>query len=86
MIFLNIKRFQDSILKYHNGEKIKWVYLKQNPLGIETIAYKGYEDPLEVLDFIREYIHPDKIYTKALYKKIMRLYTSMKWSEPTDAF
>ena len=83
--FLKYKKISRQYSEISNGEKIKWVYLKQNPLGIETIAYKGYEDPLEVLDFIREYIHPDKIYTKALYKKIMRLYTSMKWSEPTDA-
>ena len=83
--FLKYKKISRQYSGIHNGDKIKWVYLKQNPLGIETIAYKGHEDPPEVLDFIREYIHPDKIYTKALYKKIMRLYKSMKWSEPTDA-
>ena len=83
--FLKYKKISRQYSGIHNGDKIKWVYLKQNPLGIETIAYKGHEDPPEVLDFIREYIHPDKIYTKALYKKIMRLYRSMKWSEPTDA-
>ena len=82
--FLKYKKISRQYSGIHNGDKIKWVYLKQNPLGIETIAYKGHEDPPEVLDFIREYIHPDKIYTKALYKKIMRLYRSMKWSEPTD--
>ena len=83
--FLKYKKISRQYSEIHNGDKIKWIYLKQNPLGIETIAYKGHEDPPEVLDFIREYIHPDKIYTKALYKKIMRLYKSMKWSEPTDA-
>ena len=82
--FLKYKKISRQYSEIHNGDKIKWIYLKQNPLGIETIAYKGHEDPPEVLDFIREYIHPDKIYTKALYKKIMRLYRSMKWSEPTD--
>ena len=82
--FLKYKKISRQYSGIHNGDKIKWIYLKQNPLGIETIAYKGHEDPPEVLDFIREYIHPDKIYKKALYKKIMRLYRSMKWSEPTD--
>ena len=82
--FLKYKKISRQYSEIHNGDKIKWIYLKQNPLGIETIAYKGHEDPPEVLDFIRAYIHPDKIYTKALYKKIMRLYRSMKWSEPTD--
>ena len=68
-----------------NGEKIKWVYLKQNPIGIETIAYKGHEDPPEVLKFIRHFIHPIKLYDKALHKKIMMLYGALGWSEPTDA-
>ena len=68
-----------------NGEKIKWVYLKQNPIGIETIAYKGHEDPPEVLKFIRHFIHPIKLYDKALHKKIMMLYVALVWTEPTDA-
>ena len=68
-----------------NGEKIKWVYLKQNPIGIETIAYKGHEDPPEVLKFIRHFIHPIKLYDKALHKKIMMLYGALGWTEPTDA-
>ena len=36
----------------YNGEKIKWVYLKNNPLGLETMAYKGHEDPIEIINFI----------------------------------
>jgi hypothetical protein len=87
--------YYNDFLKYHklekkyssisNGDKIKWIYLKQNPLGLNTIAYKGYEDPPEVLEFIRQYINHEKIYKQALHKKIMMLYSSMNWSEPTDA-
>ena len=69
----------------HNGEKIKWIYLKNNPIGLETVAYKGYEDPPEVLDFIRQYINPEKLYKQALHKKIMMLYDALGWDEPTDA-
>ena len=71
--------YYNDFLKYYkiskqysgiaNGEKIKWVYLKQNPLGIDTIAYKGYEDPPEILQFIRQYINAKKLYEKALHKK-----------------
>ena len=87
--------FYNDMLKYfkvtkkyspiYNGEKIKWVYLKNNPIGIETIAYKGHEDPPQILDFIRQYIHPDKLYKQALHKKIMMLYEALGWEEPTDA-
>ena len=87
--------FYNDMLKYfkvtkkyspiYNGEKIKWVYLKNNPIGIETIAYKGHEDPPQILDFIRQYINPDKLYKQALHKKIMMLYEALGWEEPTDA-
>jgi len=82
-----LKHFKVS-KRYSNifdGEKIKWVYLKNNPMGLNTIAYKGHEDPPQILDFIRQYIHPDKLYKQALHKKIMMFYVALGWDEPTDS-
>ena len=83
--FLKYNNISKQYSGISNGDKIKWVYLKQNPLGLDTIAYKGYEDPPEVLEFIRTYINPSKLYNKALHKKIMMLYEALGWDEPTDA-
>ena len=83
--FLKYKNISNRYNSIANGEKIKWVYLKQNPLGLNTMAYKGHEDPIELLNFIRQYINHDKLYKQALHKKIMMLYESMNWDEPTDA-
>jgi len=83
--FLKYKKISNRYNSIANGEKIKWVYLKQNPLGLNTMAYKGHEDPIELLNFIRQYINHDKLYKQALHKKIMMLYESMNWDEPTDA-
>ncbi len=69
----------------YNGEKIKWIYLKNNPYGLETISYKGHEDPPEIISFIKEFINPDKLYKQALHKKIMMFYEALGWDEPTDA-
>jgi len=87
--------FYNDLLKYlkvskryseiFDGEKIMWVYLKPNPIGLQTIAYKGYEDPPEVLDFIRQFINPNKLYKQALHKKIMMFYQALNWNEPTDS-
>ena len=79
---LNISRRYTPI---YNGEKIKWIYLKNNPYGLETIAYKGHEDPPEIMSFIRQYINPNKLYKQALHKKIMMFYEALDWGEPTDA-
>jgi DNA polymerase elongation subunit (family B) len=83
--FLKYNKISRQYSGISNGDKIKWIYLKQNPLGLNTIAYKGYEDPIEVLDFIRQYINPEKLYKQALHKKIMMLYEALGWDEPTDA-
>ena len=87
--------FYNDLLKYlkvskryseiFDGEKIMWVYLKPNPIGLQTIAYKGYEDPPEILDFIRQFINPNKLYKQALHKKIMMFYQALNWNEPTDS-
>jgi len=69
----------------YNGEKIKWVYLKNNPLGLDTIGYKGHEDPPEIISFIKQFINPEKLYKQTLHKKIMMFYEALGWGEPTDA-
>ena len=52
---------------------------------LETLAYKGHEDPIEILSFIRESVDYDKIYSKSLKKKITMFYDTMDWDEPIDA-
>ena len=69
----------------HNGEKIKWVYLKTNEFGLDTISYKGHEDPPEIMSFIRQYVNHEKLYKQALHKKIMMFYEALGWDEPTDS-
>ena len=67
-----------------NASKIRWVYLKDNPFNIDAIAFKGYDDPKEIMDFIIKYIDRDKLFNKALKKKIQMFYDSMKWDMPVD--
>jgi len=67
-----------------NGDKIRWVYLKTNSFGFETMAYKGYEDPPEILQFVRDNIDIEKVYEQALKKKIQMFYSALGWGEPVD--
>ena len=84
--FLVINKLNKKYPAVGNGEKIKWTYLKDNPLKFDTLCYKGHEDPKEVLDYIKQYIDTDKIYKQALAKKIKMLYEALKWEEPNDDF
>ena len=67
-----------------NRDKIRWVYLKTNPFGFDTLAYKGYEDPPEIIDFIKLHINYDKIFNQLLTKKLDAFYKSLDWEDPTD--
>lgn len=67
-----------------SGDKIKWVYLANNPLGLEQAGFKGQEDPEQIMDFIREYAAYDKMYEKVLETKIESVYDAMGWDMPVQ--
>jgi DNA polymerase elongation subunit (family B) len=80
-------KFYKSSFKHEpikDGDKIKWVYLKDNPLGLETLAFKNYNDPKEVMDFIEQYIDRGDLYMAELENKIVDFYNALKWEKPSQ--
>ena len=81
----------NRLLKHYNcaykfepmkdGDKIKWVYLKQNPFGLEAVAFKGYQDPDEILNFIKQYIDVDAIFEAELENKMDDFYKALGWEK-----
>lgn len=65
-----------------DGDKIKWVYLKNNPLGLESVGLTGYNDPKQILDFVKQYIDYDLIWQKELENKLDDFYKAMAWKRP----
>jgi DNA polymerase elongation subunit (family B) len=65
-----------------DGDKIKWVYLKRNPLGLDSVALTGYNDPAEINEFIQKYIDYDLIWEKELENKLDDFYSAMRWDKP----
>ena len=83
----------NDLLKYYNldniepikhKEKIKWIYLKKNTLGIDALAFKGYDDPKEILEFIEQHVDHDRLFEGALQKKIKMFYEALSWELPVD--
>ncbi len=66
-----------------DGDKIKWVYLKNNPLGLDSVGMTGYNDPPEILDLVKEYIDYELIWQKELENKLDDFYLAMKWEKPS---
>src|SRR6056300_1612662 len=64
-----------------DGDKIKWVYLKQNPFGLGGVGINGYDDPPQIMDLIKTYIDHDKIFERELLKKLEDFYGALGWGE-----
>jgi DNA polymerase elongation subunit (family B) len=78
-----LKHF-DAPFKYEpmkNGDKVKWVYLKNNPLGLDGLAFTGYSDPPEVEKFISTYIDHNKIFERELKGKLQDFFDAIGWGD-----
>ena len=64
-----------------NGDKVKWVYLKDNPLGLDGIAFTGYQDPPQIEEFISTYIDHTKIFERELKGKLQDFYDAIGWGD-----
>jgi DNA polymerase elongation subunit (family B) len=62
-----------------DGAKIKYVYLKSNPLKIAALAIKGYQDPPEILKLVETYIDSDALFDNELKKKLDDFYAALGW-------
>ena len=78
-----LKHF-DAPYKYEpmkNGDKVKWVYLKNNPLGLDAIAFTGWNDPPEIEEFISTYIDHNKIFERELSGKLQIFFDAIGWGD-----
>jgi hypothetical protein len=71
--------------KISDGEKIKYVYLTNNPFNLETIAVKGYNDPKEIVEIAEKYIDYEALFVNELKTKLEDFYSALGWGLlPTD--
>jgi DNA polymerase elongation subunit (family B) len=67
-----------------NGQKIKWVYIRDNEYGIDALAMKADgNDPKEMIEFIAKYIDRKAMYDQELKSKLGDFYSILKWDYPT---
>jgi len=63
------------------GDKMKWIYLKENPYGIDVLGMHEIDPPQEIIEFMKKYMDRDALFTKNLVKKLEKIYTNMGWGE-----
>jgi len=74
-------KLQNQYEPLKGGDKIKWVYLKQNPYGLGAVGFNGYNDPPQIMELINTYIDYDKIFERELLGKLEDFYGALGWGE-----
>lgn len=67
-----------------NGQKIKWLYIKDNEYGVDAIALKADgTDPKPIMEFVEKYIDRNAMYERELKSKLVAFYDILKWDYPS---
>ena len=62
------------------GDKIKWIYLKQNPYQIDAIAFLEWDLPEKIRMFIEQNADRKKIFESILLNKLEGFYNDLGWT------
>jgi len=81
--FLKFKGLDKQHSQIVQGDKIKWVYLKDNPYKIDTMAFLDFDFPEEIRKFIEMYIDRDKAFDSILKNKLESFYQDLDWGNLT---
>jgi len=70
--------------KKHNlitqADKVKFIYLKDNPYKIEALAFQDYDIPEKVNDFLERYADRQKVFDSILLNKLEGFFSDLGWS------
>ena len=73
-----------SLDRKHNlmtqSDKVKWIYLKDNPYKIEALAFFDYDMPDKIQDFLNMYADRKKVFESILLNKLEGFFNDLEWS------
>jgi len=62
------------------ADKVKWIYLKDNPYKIEALAFFDYEMPDKIVNFLNTYADRQKVFDSILLNKLEGFFSDLGWS------
>ena len=62
------------------ADKVKWIYLKDNPYKIEALAFYDHEMPDKIKDFLDIYADRQKVFDSILLNKLEGFFSDLGWS------
>ncbi len=81
--FLKFKGLDKKHSQIVQGDKIKWVYLKDNPYKIDTMGFLDFDFPEGIRTFVETYIDRDKAFDSILKNKLETFYKDLSWGSLT---
>ena len=81
--FLKFKELDKQHSQIVQGDKIKWVYLKDNPYKIDTMGFLDFDFPEGIRTFVETYIDRDKAFDSILKNKLETFYKDLSWGSLT---
>ncbi len=63
------------------GDKMKWIYMKQNPYNIDVLGVNGYEPCPEILEIMQKYMDRESMFDRNLVKKLQKMYDNLGWGK-----
>jgi DNA polymerase elongation subunit (family B) len=79
---LKFKKLDKKYTLFTEGDKMKYVSLKENPYNIAVIGFTGYNDPEFITDFINKYVDREDAFNSVLLNKLTGMYDDLKWDFP----
>ena len=74
--FWNIKGHSQIV----QGDKIKWIYLIDNPYKIDAIGFLSFDMPDKMRTFLNEYADRKKSFETILQSKLENFYSDLDWT------
>tara|TARA_Y100000592_G_scaffold90859_1_gene150107 strand:+ start:98 stop:1033 length:936 start_codon:yes stop_codon:yes gene_type:complete len=62
-----------------NADKVKWIYLKDNPYKIEGLAFLDYDIPDKINEFLDRYADRQKVFDSILLNKLEGFFNDLQW-------
>ena len=62
------------------ADKVKWIYLKDNPYKIEALAFFDYDIPEKIQEFLNRYADRQKVFDSILLNKLEGFFSDLGWS------
>tara|TARA_B100001113_G_scaffold25358_1_gene18449 strand:+ start:1472 stop:2407 length:936 start_codon:yes stop_codon:yes gene_type:complete len=62
------------------ADKVKWIYLKDNPYKIEALAFFDYDMPDKIKTFLDTYANRQKVFESILLNKLEGFFSDLQWN------